>query len=365
MHAYVDTGFRAAVAVSMGDLDFFQTLPRGLVPELPVPSMDRVPVPTDALLRGARRFLDRWKDKVDRVQPFVGPSAPQRCSDELLSGCFTLAETYDTGIHAHVLEARSQWFACQDRFGMSPVAYLDRRGWLSPRLSCAHGVWLSRDDMQRLAGAGAAVVHNPVSNLRLASGIANLQQLLASGTTVALGADGAASNDNQNMWEVVKLTGILHRVYGQRSDWVSAETALRLCLQGGAAVMRQAIGAIRPGHQADLVLLGGADLFLRPKQLMINSLVLGELGRSVETVIVAGDVVLENGRSTRVDEDSLAQEVKSIVHSSMEYAAARQGFLDERWPYLERLLSAVEARQDGPTGVLVPGQAMGSASVAV
>jgi cytosine/adenosine deaminase-related metal-dependent hydrolase len=87
---------------------------------------------------------------------------------------------------------------------MSPIPYLDGQGWLSDRLSCAHGVWLGEDDMRRLA---------------------------ATGTTVALGADGAASNDNQNMWEVVKLTGILHRVYGQRSDWDSAETALRLCLQ--------------------------------------------------------------------------------------------------------------------------------------
>ena len=86
--------------------------------------------------------------------------------------------------------------------------------------------------MDRLTASGAAVVHNPVSNLRLASGIANLQELLASGTTVALGADGAASNDNQNMWEVVKLTSILHRVYGERSAWVSAETALRALFRG-------------------------------------------------------------------------------------------------------------------------------------
>jgi cytosine/adenosine deaminase-related metal-dependent hydrolase len=356
MQAYVDMGFRAAVAMSMGDLDFFQTLPHGLVPELPVPSMDRVPVAADALLSAATRFLERWKNKVERVQPFVGPSAPQRCTDELLSGCFALAETYDVGVHSHVLEARSQWFACQERFGMSPVVYLDNQGWLSDRLSCAHGVWLSEDDLRRLAGTGAAVVHNPVSNLRLASGIANLQRLLATGTTVALGADGAASNDNQNMWEVVKLTGILHRVYGQRSDWVSAETALRLCLQGGARVMRQAIGAIKPGYQADLVLLGGADLFLRPKDLMINSLVLGELGGSVETVVVAGEVVLEHGRSTRIDEDRLAREVQAIVHASLEHVTTRQDFLDERYPYVERLLSAVEARQDGPPGVLVPGQ---------
>lgn len=358
MQAYVDTGSRAAVAMSLGDLDFFQTLPRTLVTDLPIPSMDLAPVPAADLLAAATRFLERWKGKVERVQPFVGPSAPQRCSDELLSGCFGLAETYDTGIHSHVLEARSQWFACQERFGTSPVEYLDRQGWLSARLSCAHGVWLSEDDLQRLSANGSAVVHNPVSNLRLASGIANLQQMLAAGTTVALGADGAASNDNQNMWEVVKLAGTLHRVYGPRSAWVSSETALRLCLQGGAAVLRQQIGAIRAGYQADLVLLGGADIFLRPKDLMINSLVLGQLGQSVETVIVAGEIVIENGRSTRIDEEQLLQDVRQVVQSSLEYVDARRSFLDERWPYIDRLLAAVEAQFDEPYGVVQPGRAL-------
>lgn len=365
MQAYVDTGVRAAVAMSVGDLDFFQTLPRSLVTDLPTPTMEQTPVPAADLLSAAARFLDRWKNKVERVQPFIGPSAPQRCSDELLSGCFNLAETYDTGIHSHVLEARSQWFACQERFNMSPVAYLERRGWLSSRLSCAHGVWLSEDDMRRLSASGAAVVHNPVSNLRLASGVANLQQLLATGTTVALGADGAASNDNQNMWEVVKLTGILHRVYGPRTAWVSSETALRLCLEGGASVMRQRIGSIRPGYQADLVVLAGADIFLRPKDLMINSLVLGELGQSVETVIVAGDIVMENGRSTRIDERRLLEDVRQVVQSSLEHLDARRAFLEERWPYVDRLLSAVEAQLDEPFGVVQPGRAIIAPSLSV
>jgi cytosine/adenosine deaminase-related metal-dependent hydrolase len=364
MQAYADTGLRAAVAMSMGDLDFFETLPRHLVSQLPVPTMDRTPPPTGDLLAAGKRFLERWKGKVGRLQPFVGPSAPQRCSDELLDGCFGLAETYDTGIHSHVLEARSQWFACQERFGTSPVAYLEKRGWLSQRLSCAHGVWLSRDDMDRLTGSGAAVVHNPVSNLRVASGIANLQELLARGTTVALGADGAASNDNQNMWEVVKLTSILHRVYGERSAWVSAETALRLCLQGGAAVLRQAIGAIRIGHEADLVILGGPDIFIRPKELMINSLVLGELGRSVETVIVAGEVVVENGRSTRVDEEQLWREANDTVQASLEQLPERRAFLAERLPYLEHLLAAVEQTPGGPPPVVMPGRPIGRDHVA-
>lgn len=344
MQAYTDTGLRAAVAMTMGDLDLFQTMPCHLVPELPVPQMDRTAPPANDLLAAGRRFLQRWRGKVNRLQPYLGPGAPQRCSDELLRGCFALAEEFDTGIHSHVLEARSQWFACEERFGMSPIAYLEERGWLSTRLSCAHGVWLSQEDMRRLAGAGAVVVHNPVSNLRLASGVANIQQMLASGTSVALGADGAASNDNQNMWEVVKLAAILHRVYGQRAEWLSAEAALRLCLEGGAAALRQPIGSLQPGYEADLVVLGGTDIFLRPKPQMISSLVLSELGQSVETVLVAGEVVLENGRSTRVDEARLWRQANEIVQRSLE----RPQVPSERVAYIQRLLEAVDRTPGGP-----------------
>jgi cytosine/adenosine deaminase-related metal-dependent hydrolase len=344
MQAYTDTGFRAAVAMTMSDLDLFQTMPCHLVPELAVPRMDRNPPRTDELLAAGRRFLQRWRGKVGRLQPYLGPGAPQRCSDELLGGCFALAEEFDAGIHSHVLEARSQWFACEERFGMSPVVYLDERGWLSARLSCAHGVWLSQDDMRRLAASGAVVVHNPVSNLRLASGLANVQQMLASGSRVALGADGAASNDNQNMWEVVKLAAILHRIYGERAAWLSAETALRLCLQGGAAVLRQPLGSLQPGYEADLVVLGGTDIFLRPKEQMINSLVLSELGQSVQTVVVAGEVVLEDGRSTRVDEDKLWRQANEIVQRSFEAPQIPR----ERLTYVQRLLEAVDRTPGGP-----------------
>jgi guanine deaminase len=339
--------------MSMGDLDLFQTLPCHLVPDAPIPRMDQPPTPANELLAAGTRFIERWHGKFGRLQPYLGPSAPQRCSDELLKGCFTLSEQFDTGIHSHVLEARSQWFACEERFGMSPVAYMGQHGWLSPRLSCAHGVWLSQDDMRQLADAGAVVVHNPVSNLRLASGVAHVQHMLASGATVALGADGAASNDNQNMWEVVKLAAILHRVYGDRSEWLSSHAALRLCLQGGAAALRQPVGSLQPGCEADVVILGGPDIFLRPKDLMINSLVLGELGGSVETVIVAGDVVVEHGHSTRVDEARLWQQANNIVQKSMEQLPARQEFLRDRLPYVQRLLTTVDGTPGGPSAPTV------------
>lgn len=355
MQAYVDTGLRAAVALALVDMDFYDTLPTSLLPGTALPRMPFTRPSAEVQLAAARRALVTWQGRHPTVQPCLGPSAPQRLTDDLLRGCFELSAEFDAGVHTHVLEARSHWFACRDRFGCSPVEHLYSRGWLGPRVSLAHGVWLDADDMARLAETGTPLAHNPVSNLRLASGIADLQRLLETGVTVGIGTDGAASNDGQNMWEALKLTAILHRVYGKRARWVTAADALRLCFEGGAAILRQPVGAIREGHAADLILLGGRDVFLRPKDQMIASLVLGETGASVRTAIVAGDVVLEDGRSTKVDEAALRTEVAAIVERTAQAPARAQAF-DESRAFLDGLLAAVDAADDGPRGIVVPGR---------
>jgi 5-methylthioadenosine/S-adenosylhomocysteine deaminase len=347
MQAYVDSGFRAGVAPSMVDLDFFAAMPVHVLDE-PPPALNRPLMTAENLLDSARGFLTAWKGRCSRVQPYLGPGAPQRCSDSLLDGLFALSDAYDTGIHTHLLEARSQWFACQQRFGASPVAFLRDHGWLSPRLSCAHGVWLSEDDAEMLAASGAAVSHNPVSNLRLGSGIFNLSMALSKGMPVALGADGAASNDNQNMWEVVKLAALLPSVYGDQEQWVDACEALRLCWAGGAHVLRQEIGAIRPGYQADLVILGGSELFLRAKAQMIPSLVYGELGQSVETVMVAGEILMQDRRFLRIDEERLHDQAAAIVAKGVEAMPGREAAFRERRDYLDRMLKACDCLEGPP-----------------
>ena len=349
--AYVDSGFRAALAPSVVDMDFFRTLPIHLLPGEEPPSTGRPVASTAALLGAARRYLSKWTGRNPRIQTCIGPGAPQRCSDELLAGCFELSEEFDAGVHTHLLEARSQWFACQERFGCSPISFFHRNGWLSPRLSCAHGVWLSEADAELMAETGASVSHNPVSNLRLGSGVFNLQMAVAKGMPVALGADGAASNDNQNMWEVLKLTAILHNLYGRQSQWIDACRALQLCWEGGAHVLRQRIGAIRPGYQADLVILGGSEVFLRAKDQMIPSLVYGELGQSVETVLVAGEIVVQNHQLTLLNEARLHDAAAAIVERGVAQMADRDEAFHERRGYVERLLAACDCLEGPPVRV--------------
>jgi len=350
MQAYADSGFRAAVAPSVVDMDFFTTLPAHLLPGEAPPRLGRPILDAPTLLAAARQFLRAWQGRSARIQTCIGPGAPQRCSDQLLDGCFRLSDEFDAGVHTHLLEARSQWFACHRRFGCSPVDYLQSKGWLSPRLSCAHGVWLSDSDAALLAESGTAVSHNPVSNLRLGSGVFNLQMALERGTPVALGADGAASNDNQNMCEVLKLTALLHKLYGRRERWIDACQALRLCWEGGAHVLRQKVAAIRPGYQADLVILGGSEIFLRGKEQMIAALVYGELGQSVETVMVAGKILLEDRRPTVIDEDRLHEQAAEIVSRRVEEMSVRTNGDAEQQSYVERVLLACEGLAGPPAG---------------
>ena len=352
MQAYADTGLRAAVALALTDMDFYDTLPRSLLAGVPLPRMPFTRPPASVQLDAARGALRAWTGRHPRLAPALGPSAPQRLTDELLRGTFELAAEFDASVHTHVLEARSHWYACRERFGCSPVEHLHRRGWLGPRVSLAHGVWLDADDMARLAATGTPLAHNPVSNLRLASGIADLQALRAAGVIVGIGTDGAASNDGQNMWEAVKLAAILHRLYGAPDQWITAADALRLCYEGGAAIMRRDLGAIRPGADADIVILGGRDVFLRPRDQLLTSLVLGETGASVRTVIVGGEVVIEDGRSTRVDEAALRDEVARIVARAAAADPARAQAWAEGRDVLDRLAAAVESAETGPRGII-------------
>jgi len=161
-----------------------------------------------------------------------GPSAPHRCSDALLEALAAMSA--DTLIHTHVDETAEDAAEARARFGCSSIMQLGRLGLLRPATACAHVVHVSDDDIARLAAAGAVAVHNPVSNSRLGSGVARLPALLAAGVVVALGTDGAASNDSQDMWEVLKLAALLPRLSGAPpSSWPSAATLIDMATRQG------------------------------------------------------------------------------------------------------------------------------------
>jgi len=322
MQAYVDVGIRAAVAPSIEDQDL--VLEAGTqhgfqFPQHPFTDRFSAWPALDEQVAALERFLATWHQAADgRLRCLVGPSGIHWCSPSLLQTCLQLAERYRTGIHLHAVETELQAVIIHNMLRQGGIAFLDHVGMLRPGTSLAHAIWLDPGDLERLARTGAIVVHNPVSNLRLGSGRFPLVEARRLGVTVALGSDGSASNDTQNMFGVLKLTGLVHNIPGEDYEqWPGPVEILTAATRGGAAALGMAsdLGEIAPGQLADLVLLNLESAAFFPLRDPYLHLVYCESGESVDTVIVNGKVVVEGGNVLTVDERALRREVQEHCNS--------------------------------------------------
>lgn len=344
VRAYSDTGMRAVVAPAVADIVFYRTVP-GLLELLPADLRGVVeamqPAPTKGLLELTEQVIRRWHGAADgRVHTAVAPTIPNQATDEFLAGCARLAREYGVGVHTHLAESKVQVIESQRRWGKTIVERLADHGLLDARFVGAHAIWLSGDDIRRLADAGAAVAHNPGSNLRLGCGIAPVREMLDAGLAVGLGTDGSVCADNQNLFEALRIASVVSTIRFPYATerWLDAATVWRLATAGSARVLGVAgdLGAIAPGRKADLVLLRADSVFLRPLADPLNALVYAETGASVETVLVDGRTVLENGRVTTLDETR----IYARVQEAAERQRARSG---EAWELARRLAPHVAA----------------------
>lgn len=319
MQAYEDIGIRAAVAPSIEDQDLVLDygLQRGLhFPEHPFTDRFELWPPIEEQLETLEQFIVRWhQSSSGRLSCLVGPSGIHWCSQMLLEHCNLLAERYETGMHIHAVETALQAQVIREYLGQDGIAYLADQYVMRPGTSLAHAIWLAPGDLEHIACSGATLVHNPVSNLRLGSGRFPLKRALDLGVSVALGCDGSASNDNQNMFSVLKLAGLLHNY--PRLDykkWPGAAAIFSASTTGGAAALGLAseLGEIAPGQLADLVMLDlGSTAFLPLRDPYLH-LVYCEPGSAVDTVIVHGETVVEHGKLTQLDETALIQEIREL-----------------------------------------------------
>jgi 5-methylthioadenosine/S-adenosylhomocysteine deaminase len=195
------------------------------------------------------------------------------------------------------------------------VAHLDTLGLLGPRFCASHGIWIDADDRTRLADAGASIAHNPGSNFKLGSGMADLRRMLDSGLNVALGTDGCASSDNLNPFEAMRLASFVSRVGDHPVDrWVTSREALQAATAGGARALGfERIGRLAPGYQADIVFIDLAALHYVPCNDVANQLVFCEDGTGVESVMIGGRMVLDHGRITTIDLRKLRTQAEEAV----------------------------------------------------
>lgn len=313
MQAYEDSGMRASVAPMIEDQDLVVEQARRHRASL----LNRYPLEDDHLsiseqLEIVHYLITHWHHKSDdRLRCLPGPGGAQWCSRNLLQGCLDLAERHATGIHIHMAETRLQSIVCRKAYGHSAVEELQKIGLLNPSCTLAHCIWLDDGDFNLLAESRATVVHNPVSNLKLGSGIANLPEMTKRNIKLALGTDGAASNDNQNMFAVLKLTGLLHSpAIWDANTWINAAQVIEMATVGGAkALGYENLGHLQAGALADIVLLDLARGYQQPLGDAANYLVYSETGASVSDVIVNGQWVVQDRRVSTFNENRIHQDL--------------------------------------------------------
>jgi 5-methylthioadenosine/S-adenosylhomocysteine deaminase len=351
VRAYIDVGLRAVVAPAVGDVVFYRVVP-GLFDILPPDLRQTVEQiqadPTAGLLQLTENALRLWHGAAGgRIRVAVAPTIPGQCSDDFLLGCGRLAQEYGVGLHTHLAESKVQAVYAQRRWGTTIVGHLADLGLVRPGFVGAHGVWLTLEDIQRLADAGAAVAHNPASNLKLGSGIAPTREMLDRGLTVGLGTDGAMSSDNLNMFEAMRFAALVNKVRfpHDQDNWVGAREVYRMATQGSARVLGLAddIGAVAPGRKADLVLLRANSMFLQPLNQPLNALVYAETGADVTTVLVGGRVVLDHGRVLTVDEGKLQTQAQESADRLRAQNTAAWALAQQLRPYVAAACRAAVA----------------------
>ncbi len=324
--AYRDVGIRAVIAPVLSDLPAGETIPLDLIdlPDALAEPLRRSPVPWREQADACDAFIQAWKPRIG-VQ--VGPSAPHRCSDALLERCGEMSERHGVRIHTHFLESTAQAVVSGRRFRAGPARHLAALGLLQ-RASLVHCV--HADDVETIAASGAVVVHCPVANLRLASGVMPWRAFADRHVPLALGTDGVLCNDSLSMFTVMKVAGLIHA----GGAGPGAEDLLRAAVQGGAAACGLAGGTgIEPGNRADLIVLDPA-IHHDPA----GQAVYAEEWRPVQTVIVDGNVVVRRGRLTTVDEAALLDEAREASTRLVTRNASHYRFAEQIAPHMQRLV---------------------------
>ncbi len=232
-----------------------------------------------------------------RVQMALGPHAIYTVSGALLQWCDAFAKEYDQLIHLHLAETEGEVADSIRRFGLSPVRYLRQLGVLSPRLVIAHGIYVDEEEIQMLADAGVKVIHNPASNMKLASGYRfKYHEMREKGILVGLGTDGCSSSNNLDMIEAMKLASLLGKVWRGDPEAMKAEEVFASATSIGAEALRLRAGKVAEGYLADLCLIDLKIPAFTPNFSFVSNLVYAANGSCVDTVICDGQVLMENRR---------------------------------------------------------------------
>ncbi len=277
--------------------------------DFPSPAFPNV----DKVLDETADLVKTYKDN-SRINFTVDPHTPYTCSSEILVKAAEFARSHSLPIVIHLSETRWEQDEIRSIHGATPVKYLDNLGLLGPDLVAVHCVWLDSEDITLLKYSGASVVHCPESNLKLGSGISPTSRLLEAGINVALGTDGAASNNNLDMFGEMDFAAKLPKGIEEDPSVVTAEEVLKMATASGAQALGagETLGRLEPGYMADLIILDLDRPHLRPCYNPVSQMVYAASMGDVTDVMVEGKFLMENSELLTIDEERLLSEIKSL-----------------------------------------------------
>src|SRR5438270_960089 len=265
----------------------------------------------DEALAYSDRFINKWKGNA-LIVPAIAPHAPYTVSEDHLKAARALSDKLSAPIVIHISETKREVDDSIKAKGASPVDYLNRIGFLNDRVIAAHMVWPSEEELGLLKKLGVGIVHNPQSNMKLASGVAPVPEMLRMDLPVGLGTDGAASNNDLNIWEEIDTAALLHKLIARDPKVVSAQEAFEMATIRGARALHleKEIGSIEKGKRADLVVVDLDDLNQTPYYNIYSDLVYATKAADVRTVIIEGRVVMRDRRLLTLNEETIKADAR-------------------------------------------------------
>jgi 5-methylthioadenosine/S-adenosylhomocysteine deaminase len=269
--------------------------------------------PADGLAR-AKAFIAAFKGD-PLITPAVAPHSAYLLDTETLLACRDLARGEGVPLLIHLAETETEVKAIREKQQASPVGYLDRIGFWAPVTVAAHGVWVSDEDIATVRQRGVGVAHNPESNMKLASGAAPVTKYLAAGVNVGLGTDGAASNNDLDMFEAMRQAALLQKLVTRDPKAVPARAALEMATIGGARVLGldRRVGSLEVGKRADLIVVGMRAARQTPLYDPVSHLVYVTRGDDVESVMVNGRFLMRDRRVLTLDEPAVLQQAREAA----------------------------------------------------
>ena len=265
-----------------------------------------------------KALFDQWNNTCEgRIQVWFGPHAPYTCSPEYLSKIVDAAKEAKTGLHVHVAETMDEIKTIKEQYGKTPVEYLNDLGVFDLPALAAHCVYLTDSDMDILIEKNVGVAHNVISNLKLASGFAQMPKFMTKGGRVGLGTDGASSNNSQNMFKEINVCSLVHKAQMMDPTAMNAYDVLKLATIGGAKALQwdKEIGTLEVGKKADIILVDINKPHFCPYHNVIADLVYSAQGSDVKTVMINGKLLMQDYQLLGIDEQAIMKEAKRCAQA--------------------------------------------------